>query len=204
MVLSIIMFSTNSYAYDDYYVIRHIDNNRNKHYYLNDNNNNHNDDYDSYLGFTSRFGYTFSDNGYFTYGLSMYYNFNQSIGITAGFDGYYGSIYLESNNTIYRYDGVYSKFPMWDVRFGFVLGKYFSLGAIYGQCNVCDPNVVVHQKYINNCTVYNKSNYCNYFGGFITFLCPVSTHFGVDVDLAYTVHTGFSISGGLIFRIPVK
>lgn len=205
-VLFTIIATFSIYAYDDYYIVRKAPYKPHNTYYVDDKINEHknSDDY-SYIGIITRCGYTFADNGYFNYGASLYYNFNPYFGITAGFDGYYGNIYYyNSNNDIILYDGVNKNFPMWDVRFGFILGKYVSLGGTFGQCNICNPNIIVHQKYINNGTIYNNYKHNNFYGGFITFLCPVSKYFGLDIDLQYTNHTGFSLSGGLIIRFPVK
>ena len=43
---------------------------------------------DSYAGVITRFGYAFNYDA-FTYGASLLYHFDGSLGVTVGFDGYY-------------------------------------------------------------------------------------------------------------------
>ena len=163
-----------------------------------------NRDASTYAGIITRFGYSFSDNGYFSYGASFYYTFNSVIGITAGFDGYSGNIYVyNENNEIVAYDGPNKSLPMWDIRAGVVLGRYIAIGMIYGQCKVCTGDVKVVHKY-NTSVTRPLDGHGNFLGAFGTVMLPISTHCALNVDLSYTNHTSFTLTGGLIIKLKVK
>ena len=42
------------------------------------------------------------------------------------------------------------------------------------------------------------------YGGFITFVLPVSKHFGFNIDFAVTNKTGFNVGMGINATIPIK
>jgi hypothetical protein len=142
-------------------------------------------------GILTRFGYAFNYDA-FTYGVSIYYQWSRIAGITAGFDGYY-----IPNKQIYRTlqnDTVSSSMfalPLWDIRAGFTISKYFLFGAMLGKSNIGDTENLINMRqdawFINN----SQSNFM--YGGFITFVLPVSKHFGFNIDLAVTNKTGFNI-----------
>jgi hypothetical protein len=52
--------------------------------------------------------------------------------------------------------------------------------------------------FVNN----SESNFL--FGGFITFVLPVSKHFGLNLDFAVTNKTGFNVGMGINATIPIK
>ena len=157
----------------------------------------------SWFGLSTRFGYSFSDNGYFAYGASVYYTWNNSFGIVGGFDSYYGRILVENEDgSISQYNGPYRNFPKWDIRAGFMLGRYLSIGGIYGKCNVCFNHNVVH-RWENNGVVELGAKGM-FYGGFITAICPISTHLAMNMDVSYTTHTSFNVYLGVTFRFPVK
>lgn len=153
-------------------------------------------------GVLTRFGYAFNYDA-FTYGVSIYYQWSRIAGITAGFDGYY-----IPNKQIYRTlqnDTVSSSafsLPLWDIRAGFMITKYFLFGAMLGKSNIGDAENMINMRqdawFINN----SQSNFM--YGGFITFVLPVSKHFGFNLDFAVTNKTGFNVGLGLNATIPIK
>ena len=161
-----------------------------------------NQDKHTSAGLVTRFGYAFNYDA-FTYGASMFYQWNSKFGITAGFDGYY-----IPNKMVYRTlqnDTVMSNtfaMPLWDIRAGFMISKYFMFGALMGKSNIGDASNLINMRqdawFVNN----KESNLM--YGGFITFLLPVSKHFGFNVDFAVTNKTGFNVGMGLNLTIPVK
>lgn len=147
----------------------------------------HNRDKNQFAGILTRCGYSYADN-LFTYGVSVFYQWPSGFGITGGFDGYYGNLHTEE---------AYNKaLPLWDARLGFC-GKHFGIGAIYGQCTAC------HHSGTHRGTIRLNNN-GDFIGGFATFICPLSTHFGLNIDVAYTTHTSFNISAGILIRFPIK
>jgi hypothetical protein len=42
------------------------------------------------------------------------------------------------------------------------------------------------------------------YGGYITFILPITTHFGMNMDFALTNHTGFNIALGVNACIHIK
>jgi hypothetical protein len=153
-------------------------------------------------GILTRFGYAFNYDA-FTYGVSIFYQWSRIAGITAGFDGYY-----IPNKQIYRTlqnDTVSSSMfalPLWDIRAGFTISKYFLFGAMLGKSNIGDAENLINMRqdawFINN----SQSNFM--YGGFVTFVLPVSKHFGFNIDLAVTNKTGFNIGAGINATIPIK
>lgn len=154
----------------------------------------------AHVGLLTRFGYSYNDDA-FMYGASIYYHFDGILGISAGFDGYYMSkIYLmdEETGETHVSDKNYS-LPMWDARAGFLLGKYLSFGAVLGKCKVCKPNSY-HQK--KNLWGANATE--GIYGGYITFILPITSHVGINMDFALTNHTGFNIGAGINISMPIK
>ena len=153
-------------------------------------------------GILARAGYAFNYDA-FTYGVSVFYQWSQLGGITAGFDGYY-----IPNKMIYRTlpnDTVSSSafaLPLWDVRAGFMLSRYFLFGAMLGKSNVGDASNLINLRhdawFVNN----SESNFL--YGGFITFVLPVSKHFGFNIDFAVTNKTGFNVGMGVNATIPIR
>ena len=153
-------------------------------------------------GVLTRFGYAFNYDA-FTYGVSIYYQWSRIAGITAGFDGYY-----IPNKQIYRTlqnDTVSSSMfslPLWDIRAGFMITKYFLFGAMLGKSNIGDTDNMINMRqdawFVNN----SQSNFM--YGGFVTFVLPVSKHFGFNLDFAVTNKTGFNVGLGVNATIPIK
>lgn len=201
LLLFILFISITSSAYSQEYEVRHAP----PRYYQYTLDEQLNDiDASTYLGVITRFGYSFSDNGYFTYGASIYYTFNSVIGVTAGFDAYAGKIYIyDDHNNIIRYNGPYSSLPIWNIRAGVTLGKYISLGVIYGQCRICKTDCIVVHKYSDHLTT-NVGESGGFWGAFGTVIAPISTRFALDFDISYTSHTSFALSAGLIIRFKIK
>ena len=153
-------------------------------------------------GVITRFGYAFNYDA-FTYGVSIYYQWSQLLGVTAGFDGYY-----IPNKMIYRTlqnDTVSSStfsLPLWNLRAGLMFSKYFMCGAMLGKSNIGDAENMINMRqdawFINN----SQSNFM--YGGFVTFILPVSKHFGLNLDFAVTNKTGFNVGIGFNACIPIK
>jgi len=153
-------------------------------------------------GILTRFGYAFNYDA-FTYGVSLFYQWNRVCGITAGFDGYY-----IPNKMIYRTiqnDTVSSSvfsMPLWDIRAGFMISRYFLFGAMLGKSNVGDATNFINLRqdawFVNN----SESNFM--YGGFITFVLPVSKYFGFNIDFAVTNKTGFNVCMGINATIPIR
>lgn len=156
----------------------------------------------TFAGIITRAGYAFNYDAV-TYGASLVYKTDGIFGITAGFDGYYipnKMIYRESQN-----DTVPSStfsMPLWDVRLGFFLTQYFAFGGLCGKSNINDATNLINMRqdawFINN----SESNVM--YGGFVTFILPVSKYCGFNVDFAVTNKTGFNIAAGINLTIPVK
>ena len=200
LLLFILIGTTVSSVYSQEYEVRHAPYHY-RNYYVLDRTYSERETA-SYLGIVTRFGYSFSDNGYFSYGASVYYTFNSIIGITAGFDGFAGTIYVYDNsNNIVQYYGPYSSLPMWDIRAGVTLGKYVSIGPIYGRCNICKTDLKVVHKYNNNGTYAYSSG--GFWGIFASVMAPISTHLSLNFDMSYTTHTSFTLTAGLIYRIQL-
>ena len=153
-------------------------------------------------GILTRFGYAFNYDA-FTYGVSLFYQWSKIAGITAGFDGYY-----IPNKLMYRTiqnDTVSSSMfslPLWDIRAGFMITRYFLFGAMLGKSNIGDATNMINMRE-NAWFVNNKENNFMY-GGFVTFVLPVSKHFGFNIDFAVTNKTGFNVGLGLNATIPIK
>lgn len=153
-------------------------------------------------GILTRAGYAFNYDA-FTYGVSLFYQWDRLCGITAGFDGYY-----IPNKLIYRTlpnDTVSSNIfslPLWNVRAGFMLSRYFLFGAMLGKTNVGDASNLLNLRH-DAWFVDNKESHFMY-GGFITFVLPVSKHFGFNIDFAVTNKTGFNVGMGVNATIPIR
>ena len=153
-------------------------------------------------GLLTRFGYAFNYDS-FTYGVSFFYQWSRVAGITAGFDGYY-----IPNKLAYRTlqnDTVPTSalaMPLWDIRAGFMLTRYFLFGAMLGKSNIGDATNLINMRkdawFVNN----SESNFL--FGGFVTFVLPVSKHLGLNLDFAVTNKTGFNVGMGINATIPIK
>ena len=152
-------------------------------------------------GVLTRFGYAFNYDA-FTYGVSFYYQWSRIAGITAGFDGYY-----IPNKWVRRtfQDAVSSSMfslPLWDIRAGFMITKYLLCGGMLGKTNVGDAETIIDMRqdawFVNN----SQKNFM--YGGFVTFVLPVSKHFGLNLDFAVTNKTGFNVGLGVNATIPIK
>jgi hypothetical protein len=168
----------------------------------------------THVGFITRFGYSYNDDC-FTYGGSIIYHFKGNFGLTMGFDGYHLNNRYLRQNKIYEetYLGIQDipqdnsangeeknyKLPMWDARVGFILGRYFSIGGILGKCKLCH-NEVSHVERDFFCAVGDDYIY----GGFITFILPITKNVGLNMDFALTNHTGFNVGGGINITFPLK
>ena len=157
-------------------------------------------------GLITRAGYAFNYDA-FTYGVSFYYQWSRLSGITAGFDGYYISGKLlskDDSDTNPQLSNIYSM-PLWDVRAGFMLSKYFMFGGLVGKWNVSgyypDDVIMSHSQWFWNDGTEKKDFM---YGGFVTFLMPISKHFGLNLDFAVTNKTGFNIGMGVNATIPIK
>lgn len=67
--------------------------------------------------------------------------------------------------------------------------RYFLFGAMLGKTNIGDATNLINMRkdawFVNN----SESNFL--FGGFVTFVLPVSKHFGLNLDFAVTNKTSF-------------
>lgn len=153
-----------------------------------------------YAGVITRFGYGFNYDA-FTYGASLLYHFDGSLGVTVGFDGYYiPNMYTElSDGTMVKITDY--KMPLWDLRAGLMLGKYVALGGLCGKWMIDNPNVINMKE--NAWFVSNKESKVMY-GGWFTFILPISKHMGLNLDFAITNKTGFNVGAGINVTIPVK
>ena len=153
----------------------------------------------SQVGLILRGGYSYNDDAV-TYGASVYYHFSGVLGISVGFDGYYIpnlKLYDEFGNVIT--DDTHKNFPMWDMRAGFLLGRYFAFGGILGKCQICTPQTVHEKK-----NMWGRSVGNGIYGGYITFILPITDNFGMNMDFAMTNHTGFNIGIGFNIYMAVK
>lgn len=154
------------------------------------------------VGLLTRFGYAFNYDA-FTYGVSFFYQWSRIAGITAGFDGYYIPNKL-AYRTIQNDTVSTSAFslPLWDIRAGFMITRYFLFGAMLGKSNIGDATNLINMRenawFIDN----KESNFL--FGGFVTFVLPISKHFGLNLDFAVTNKTGFNVGMGINATIPIK
>ena len=153
-------------------------------------------------GLLTRFGYAFNYDA-FAYGISFFYQWSRIAGITAGFDGYYIPNKL-AYRTIQNDTVPTSAFalPLWDVRAGFMITRYFLFGAMLGKSNIGDASNLINLRhdawFVNNV----ERNFM--YGGFITFVLPVSKHFGFNLDFAVTNKTGFNVGMGVNATIPIR
>lgn len=154
----------------------------------------------SYAGVITRFGYGFNYDA-FTYGASLLYHFDGLLGVTAGFDGYY----MPSMKTILNDGSEVSisqyNMPLWDVRAGFLVGKYFAFGGLCGKWMI-ERSDVINMR--DNAWFVNNSDSKVMYGGWVTFILPIGKYLGFNLDFAVTNKTGFNIGGGINLTLPVK
>lgn len=155
------------------------------------------------IGIITRFGYSFSD--YFDYGASLFYKFNPLFGIIVGADGASKVHFNEAKSFKDAYKQTVGNVSQWDVRMGAILGKYFGCGVIYGNCKVCTSALAEQcpDEYSFETSKHYNHNVHD-IGGFATILLPINNYIGFDVDFAYTRHTYFNISAGIILSLPLK
>ena len=157
------------------------------------------------VGILTRFGYAFNYDA-FTYGVSFYYQWSRLAGITAGFDGYYipnKQIHRTSqNNTVSTVSSSMFSLPLWDIRAGFMITKYFLFGGMLGKTNVGDAETIIDMR--QDAWFVNDSQKNFMYGGFVTFVLPVSKYFGFNLDFAVTNKTGFNVGLGVNATIPIK
>lgn len=155
---------------------------------------------DSYAGVITRFGYAFNYDA-FTYGASLLYHFDGSLGVTVGFDGYYiPNLYTEiSDETLVKITDY--KMPLWDLRAGLMLGRYVALGGLCGKWMIDNPNMIDMKE--NAWFVSDKDSKVMY-GGWFTFLLPIGRYVGLNIDFAVTNKTEFNVAAGFNVTIPVK
>mgnify|MGYP006988863861 CR=1 FL=1 len=159
----------------------------------------------SRAGILTRFGYSYNDDA-FMYGVGVFYHFDGLLGVSIGFDGYSIShIYLLNENGEIVEDEHNYGLPMWDLRAGLMLGKYFAFGGVIGKCNIegCN-NDNYHTTLHQNKNLWGSKMTEGIYGAYITFILPITTHFGVNMDFAMTNHTGFNISFGVNVQMPIK
>lgn len=153
-------------------------------------------------GFLARAGYAFNYDAV-TYGLSFYYQWGRIAGITAGFDGYYiprkQAYRTIQNDTV---PTAVFLMPLWDVRAGFMLTRYFLFGVMMGKSNIGDATDLINMR--EDAWFVDNKNRNFLYGGFVTFVLPLSKHFGLNLDFAVTNKTGFNICMGVNACIPIK
>lgn len=186
------VFARNNNSQEEYYLDRKVQEKK----------LNQNQQHNAFAGVVTRFGYAYNYDA-FTYGASIVYHWDGLLGVSVGFDGYY-----IPNRLIYRTipnDTVSSNMfamPLWDLRAGIMLGKYFMVGGLMGKSNVGDTDLLINMRE-NAWFVDNKD--CNImYGGFVTALLPVSKYFGFNIDFAVTNKTGFNVAAGFNVTFPVK
>ena len=153
-------------------------------------------------GFITRFGYAFNYDA-FTYGVSMYYQWGRIAGITAGFDGYYipyKQVYRTIQDDIV--DTRVFNLPLWNIRAGFMLSKYFLFGGMIGKTNIGDNTTLINMR--EDAWFADNSESTIMYGGFVTFVLPVSKWFGFNLDFAVTNKTGFNVGAGVNVTFPIK
>ena len=155
---------------------------------------------DSYAGVITRFGYAFNYDA-FTYGASLLYHFDGSLGVTVGFDGYYiPNLYTKISDGTWVKITDY-KMPLWDLRAGLMLGRYVALGGLCGKWMIDNQNEIDMKE--NAWFVSDKDSKVMY-GGWFTFLLPIGRYVGLNIDFAVTNKTGFNVAAGFNVTIPVK
>lgn len=143
------------------------------------------------IGLMTRFGYSYNDDS-FMYGASMYYHGGRLLGVTAGFDGYCGG----------KLPG---GMPEWDIRLGLLLGQHFACGVLAGKCSMVGcKDESGHITISENKNLWGSKVTEGIYGGFATFIMPVSKYFAMNLDLALTNHTGFNVSLGVNAYLPIK
>ena len=155
---------------------------------------------DSYAGVITRFGYAFNYDA-FTYGASLLYHFDGSLGVTVGFDGYYIPNLDTKISDVALVKIIDYKMPLWDLRAGLMLGRYVALGGLCGKWMIDNPNEIDIKE--NAWFVSDKDSKVMY-GGWFTFLLPIGRYVGLNIDFAVTNKTGFNVAAGFNVTIPVK
>ena len=140
-------------------------------------------------------GYSFADNGYLEYGANIYYKFSDSFGLITGFNALYGTTPIPEEPYY-----INKPLPMWNANIGFILGKFFYVSAVYGQCNICKLYNTAHTWNNYSVDIYKQGNYFGVNTGFL-FPIPKTNHVGINVNLSYTTHTSFTPSAGVIFYV---
>ena len=198
--ISIPTFAQRTYSYT--YSATQGDNSSSE-YYLDRKLSEHKSDQVS-AGILTRFGYAFNYDA-FTYGVSIYYQWSRIAGITAGFDGYYIPN-KQIRRTFQNYTDTVSSsmfsLPLWDIRAGFMITKYFLFGGMLGKTNVGDAETIIDMR--QDAWFANDSQKNFMYGGFVTFVLPVSKYFGFNLDFAVTNKTGFNVGLGVNATIPIK
>lgn len=123
--------------------------------------------------------------GSFELGASVFYRFGgcyENFGLIAGADVAFGKL---SNVKDFKYQ-------YWDIRGGFTLSKYFALGVIYGKY----PTSISDGGEVLRCG--------DDWGGFGTFILPITKHVGLDIDFGYCVYSKFKCGIGVMVRFPLK
>ena len=92
--------------------------------------------------------------------------------------------------------------PLWDIRAGFMITKYFLFGGMLGKTNVGDAETIIDMR--QDAWFVNDSQKNFMYGGFVTFVLPVSKYFGFNLDFAVTNKTGFNVGLGVNATIPIK
>jgi len=151
----------------------------------------------AYVGLITRLGYGYNYDA-FTYGVSLLYHWDGWFGVTAGFDGYSFNKSIEKDGKLYSSSGL----PLWDARFGFMFGKYFSVGGLLGKFNFVDDSGKAIQVYQDRWFINDDGTFM--YGGFVTFIMPIGKYFGFNLDFAVTNKTGFNIGAGINFTFPIK
>ena len=204
LVISLAAISLSSFADNYTYSVRTVnDSYESDSYYLDRKIHEHKQKSDPIsAGLLTRFGYAFNYDA-FTYGVSFFYQWSRIAGVTAGFDGYYIPNKL-AYRTIQNDTVSTSAFalPLWDVRAGFTITRYFLFGVMLGKSNIGDTTNLINMR--EDAWFISNKNKDFLYGGFITFVLPVSRHFGLNLDFAITNKTGFNIGMGVNATIPIR
>lgn len=137
------------------------------------------------IGIVLRGGYNFPNKhkqcGCIDFGVSLFYNFggstNGKFGVSAGFD--HSVSYQNLRDKKYNKDH-------WHGRAGIVLGKYFGIGSVFGNCSNCDSRKISDG------------------GVYVTIYMPFCNYFGMHLDGKWTSHSYFTAGAGFIFMIPIN
>lgn len=169
-------------------------------YYIDKKINDSHSENNSYAGVVTRAGYGFNYDA-FTYGASLVYHFENSLGVSLGFDAYHIPNKYTTTSDGTEVQLSYVNLPLWNIRAGLLIGKYFSIGALAGKWTIDNSNYINMKQ---NAWFINNSDSKAIFGGWATFILPLGKYFGFNLDLAVTNKTGFNIGAGINLTIPVK